>query len=174
MEMNDKAQMHTLEGFVAAILMVMTLILITKSSIIVTPQSELAIDVRLTQTAYDALAVLDMAPDSAIQFNLTEHVAGWNMTEATLQNNSQDLEELDTEIGKLLDTVMYNVDFVYVENGTIIRKHAILHGVPVDNSVQATRLVTLYNSTVVRSNGAWNLSSSDVKVVEVSLTIWHV
>ena len=41
MEINDKAQIHTLEGFVAAVLMIMTLILITKSALIVTPQSEL-------------------------------------------------------------------------------------------------------------------------------------
>jgi len=172
--MNEKAQIHTLEGFVAAALMILTLIIISTSAIIVTPQSELAIDVRLTQAAYDTLAVLDLAPDTAMQFNLTEHVAGWNMTEATLENNSQDLEDLDTEIDKLLDNVMYNVDFAYLENGTLTRKHAIMHGVPVENSVATTRLVTLYNSTVIQANGAWNISSSDVKVVEVNLITWQV
>ena len=45
---------------------------------------------------------------------------------------------------------------------------------PVENSVVATRLVTLYNSTVTEANGSWNLSSNDVKVVEVRLIAWRV
>ncbi len=170
--MNEKAQIHTLEGFFAASLMVLTVMLITRSSLIITPQSELAMDVQLKQTADDALAVLDMAPGTALQFNLTELVAGWNMKEATPQSNS--LQALETEIDKQLNNAVYNVDFAYVENGTLTVKHAIIHGAPVENSVVATRPVTLYNSTVTQAGGAWNISSSDVKVVEVRLIAWRV
>jgi hypothetical protein len=170
--MNEKAQIHTLEGVFAASLMVLTVMLITRSSLIITPQSELAMDVHLKQTADDALAVLDMAPGTALQFNLTELVAGWNMMEATPQSNS--LQALDTEIDKQLNDAIYNVDFAYVENGTLTVKHVIIHGAPIENSVVATRPVTLYSSTVTQAGGAWNISSSDVKVVEVRLIAWRV
>lgn len=170
--MNEKAQIHTLEGVFAASLMVLTVMLITRSSLIITPQSELAMDVHLKQTADDALAVVDMAPGTALQFNLTELVAGWNMMEATPQSNS--LQALDTEIDKQLNDAIYNVDFAYVENGTLTVKHVIIHGAPIENSVVATRPVTLYSSTVTQAGGAWNISSSDVKVVEVRLIAWRV
>ncbi|MCZ7355712.1 MAG: hypothetical protein O8C66_02965 [Candidatus Methanoperedens sp.] len=152
--------------------MVLTVALIAKSSVIVTPQSGLAMDVQLKQIAADTLAMLDMAPGTALQFNLTELVAGWNMTEATPQSNS--LLALDTEIDKQLNGVIYNIDFAYAENGTLAVKHAIIHGAPVENSVVTTRLVTLYNSTVIQAGGAWNVSSDDLKVVEVRLIAWRV
>ncbi|MGB8216794.1 MAG: hypothetical protein WCE94_05770 [Candidatus Methanoperedens sp.] len=171
--MNDKAQIHTLEGFFAATLMVLTIMLITRSAVIITPQSELAMDVQLKQTADDALAILDIAPETALQSNLTELVAGWDNVSATPQSKS--LPELDFEIHNQLKDVMYNVDFAYVENGdTVTVRHAIIHGAPVENSIVATRPVTLYNYTVAQAGGKWNISSNDLKVVEVRLIAWRV
>ena len=170
--MNEEAQLMTLEGFTAATLMMLTVLLIIRSSLIITPQSELSIDVQLEQTASDVLAVLDMAPETASPMNLTGYVAGWNMSEATLQSNS--LPEFDYQLSELLGDMMYNVEFAYVENGTLTVKHVILHGAPVENSAVATRLVTLYNTTVSGAGGAWNISSDDLKVVEVRLTPWRV
>jgi hypothetical protein len=176
--MNEKAQLHTLEGFVAAAMMTFTAMLVAQSSLIITPQSELSMDVQLRQTASDALSVLDTAPGSALSRNLTVYVAGWNMTDAPfppqmLQNHS--LQAFDIEIKSILpDDVIYNVDFAYVENESLTVKHAIIHGAPVENSIVANRLVTLYNSTVTQAGGKWNISSSDVKVVEVRLIVWRV
>ena len=170
--MNDKAQIHTLEGFAAATLMTFTSILIAQSSLIITPQSELSMDVQLKQIATDALAVLDTAPGTALPQNLTMCVAGWNRTEATLRNNS--LQNLEYETGSLLPAdVIYNIDFAYVdmENNKLVVNHTIIHGSPVDNPVVATRLVTLFNSTITQS---WNISPGDVRVVEVRLIAWRV
>jgi len=150
--------------------------MITKSSLIITPQSELAMDVSLKQTADDALAVLDVAPKTAFQFNLTELVAGWDMVEATPQSNS--LPALDNEIETQLNGSLYNIDFAYVDkNGNFNLVHSIIHGAPVENSVVATRLVTLYNSTVTQAGGNWtnwSISPNDVKVVEVRLIAWRI
>ena len=169
-EMNDKAQIHTLEGFAAATLMTFTSILIAQSSLIITPQSELSMDVQLKQIASDALSVLDTAPGTALPQNLTICVGGWNRTEATLLNNS--LQTLEYETKSLLPAdVIYNMDFAYVENNTLVVKRAIIHGSPVDNPVVATRLVTLFNSTITQS---WNISPGDVRVVEVRLIAWRV
>jgi len=175
--MNEKAQIYTLEGFVAASLMILTVMMITKSSLIITPQNELTMDVKLKQTADDAIAVIDMAPQTAFQYNLTELVAGWNNQSYYFdipQNNSlKALEyEMDTQLKD--KDISYNIDFAYVENDTLTVKHAIIHGEPIDNSVVATRLVTLYNSMVTTAGGSWNISPNDLKVVEVRLIAWQV
>jgi hypothetical protein len=172
--MNDEAQIYTLEGFVAASLMILTVLMITKSSLIITPQNELTMDVKLKQTADDALAVVDMAPETAFQYNLTELVAGWDNQSYYFdieQNNS--IKALEYEMDTQLKNISYNIDFAYVENRTITVRPVIIHGEPIENSVVATRLVTLYNSTVP-AGGFWNISSNDLKVVEVRLIAWQV
>jgi hypothetical protein len=172
MEMNEEAQIHTLEGFFASSIIIFTVLMITKASVIITPQSELAMDVSLKQTAYDALAVLDVAPETAFQSNLTELVAGWDMSEATpLINN---LSALNHEIETQLNGSMYNIDFAYEKNGSFTLTHAIINGPPIENSIVVTRIVSLYNSTVSEANGLWNLSPDEVKVVEVRLIVWRV
>jgi hypothetical protein len=172
--MNEKAQIYTLEGFVAASLMILTVMIITKSSLIISPQNELTMDVKLKQTADDAIAVIDMAPKTAFQFNLTELVAGWNKKEYDFPNDNN-LKALENEMDTQLKDISYNIDFAYVENnGNFTVKHAIIHGEPIENSVVATRLVTLYNSTVTTAGGSWNISSNDLKVVEVRLIAWQV
>ena len=87
--------------------------MIIKGSLIITPQSELAMDVSLKQIADDALAVLDVAPKTAFQSNLTELVAGWNMTESK-STSIIALKALDNEIEAQLNGIMYNIDFAYV------------------------------------------------------------
>lgn len=170
--MNEEAQIHTIEGLAAATLITMTVLLITQSTVIITPQTELSMGVQLQQMASDALTVLDVAPATAIQYNLTECVAGWNMSEATPQTGS--LQTLDTELSKLLPDTPYNVDFAYVENNNLTVKHVIIHGAPTDNSVTARRLVTLYNSTVADAGGAWSIQEGELLLVEVRLTAWQV
>ncbi len=170
--MNDEAQLHTLEGIVAASLMVLAVMLVTKSSLIVSPQSELTMDVQLRQMANDALEVLDTAPATALPLNLTRHVARWDMARATPLNNNLTL--LNNQLHNLLPGIIYNVDFAYVDNGIINVTPAIINGAPVENSVVATRLVTLYNSTVTDAKGNWSISPDDIKVVEVRLIAWRV
>jgi hypothetical protein len=172
MEMNEKAQIHTLEGLFASSIILFTVLMITKSSLIITPQSELAMDVSLKQTAYDTLALLDLAPKTAFQSNLTELVAGWDMMNATPLSNN--LSALDNEIKPLLNDSMYNIDFAYEKDGSFNLIPAIINGAPAENSVVVTRFITLYNSTVTQANGLWGLSPYEVKVVEVRLIVWRV
>jgi hypothetical protein len=174
-EMNEEAQIYTLEGFVAASLMILTVMMVIKSSLIITPQSELMMDVKLKQTVDDAIAVIDMAPKTAFEYNLTELVAGWNGAEYNFSNpQNNGLTALENEMDTQLKDISYNIDFAYVENPDYIVKHAIIHGKSIDNSVVATRLVTLYNSTVTSAGGSWNISPNELKVVEVRLIAWQV
>ena len=177
--MNDKAQLHTLEGLAAAVLMTMTVLMITSSTMMVTPQNEMAIDVQLKQMASDALTVIDIVPNSSAQsnttpilHNLTACVASWNMAEATYPANT--LENLENGLSYLLPDVLYNVDLAYVENGNIAQKKVIIKGSPGKNVVVARRFVTLTNQTVSDMNGTWNLDDDELRVVEVRMTAWKV
>jgi len=171
--MNDKAQLHTLEGLGAAVLITLTILIIIQSTVIVTPQSEMFMQVNLGQIASDTLTILDIAPQIAIQNNLTKCVASYNVSnESTL--NGWKLDILDDELSEVLTDIMYNVDFAYVNNGNLTVKHVVVNGMPTDNSAVARRLVTLYNSTVTNSGGTWDIDNSDLQVVEVRLTVWQI
>jgi hypothetical protein len=172
--LNDKAQLHTMEGLLAAILMTMTVLMITQSTAIVTPQNELAIDVQLEQIGSDTLKVIDIAPQtSIIRNNLTECVASWDTTtEASYPTNN--LEILDNSISNLMPEILYNVNFAYTRNGNLTVKKVIIHGQPADNAVVVRHYVTLTNETVKTMGGGWNLADDEIKVVEVRMTTWKV
>lgn len=170
--MNDKAQLHTLEGLVAAILMTLTVLMITQSTTIVTPQNELAVDVQLEQLSSDVLTVLDIAPQLTIQNNLTECVANWSLTEASYPSNN--LEMLDNNLAGLMGNALYNVDLAYTEGENLNVKKVIINGQPGENAVVVRHFVTLTNKTVQSMNGGWNLADDEFKVVEVRMTAWKV
>lgn len=170
--MDDKAQLHTLEGVGAAVLITMTLVIITQSATIMTPQHEMMLDVQLEQMAYDALTLLDTAPSSVISTNLTECVAGWDLNESNILNSG--FLSLDSQLSLLLPGFLYNVDLAYVQNDTLIIKNAIVNGDPTEDSVVASKTVMLTNLSAAAAHGAWNIAPDEVKIVEVRLTLWQV
>jgi hypothetical protein len=173
--MNDKAQLHTLEGLGAAVLMTLTILTITQSTMIVTPQNELAIDVHLEQISSDALTVMDINPVESDQWNLTECIANWDMSEASYPNDMVgNLDELDGGLQYLLPDTLYNVDLAYIEGDELKVKNAIIKGPPGKNAVVARHFVTLTNETVSEMGGNWNLGDTELRVVEVRLTTWKV
>lgn len=170
--MNDKAQLHTLEGLGAAVLITFTILAITQSTMMVTPQNELTISVQLEQMSYDALAIIDTADHGSLQYDLTECVAGWDMNPASYPTGN--LEELDIALSHILPDLMYNVDLVYFKNGNLTVKNVITHGIPGENAVVAKRFVTLTNDIVSNQGGGWNLANNELRVVEVRLTTWKI
>jgi len=168
--MDDKAQLHTLEGVGAAVLITMTLVIITQSATVMTPQHEMMLDVQLEQMAYDALILLDTAPSSVISTNLTECVAGWDMNESNIQNNG--LPSLDQQLSLMLPGYMYNVDLAYVQNDNLITNNVIVNGDPTEDAVTASRTIMLTN--ISAAHGAWNIALDEIKIVEVRLTLWQV
>lgn len=170
--MDDKGQLQTLEGLGAALLITMTVVIITQSATVITPQHEMMLDVQLEQMAYDILTLLDVTPSYVMGANLTECVAGWDMNQAAIKHNS--LPYLDRELSVLLPGFLYNVDMSYVRNGSLVTKNAILNGYPTEDAVVARRTVMLTNSTVTKAKGAWSIASDGLQMVEVRLTVWQV
>ena len=171
--MNDEAQLHTLEGLGAALLITATLLMIINFSVIATPQSEMQIDVQLGQEGSDALAVLDIPDAEVLSQNLTEYVAAYNSS-TTVNLTQSALPQLDNQLSILLPNTVYNVDIAYINNGNMIIAPVIIKGTPGENSIVTRRLVVLENSTAFAAGGDWNLSDSEIKVVEVRLTTWKV
>lgn len=172
--MNDEAQLNTLEGLGAAILITVTVIAIVQSSVIVGPHTEDFVEVQLKQMITDGLTILDVGSSPSINHNLVECVASWNEgQEADIRGNN--LTILDEELSNLFpDDLLYNVDFAYVKNDALEVNTVIFKGVPADNSVTARHLVTLYNSTVISNGGTWVIPDDELKVVEVRLTAWQI
>ncbi|WP_321419905.1 hypothetical protein [uncultured Methanomethylovorans sp.] len=170
--MDDKAQLQTLEGLGAALLITMTVVIITQSATVITPQHEMMLDVQLEQMAYDILTLLDVAPSYVMGANLTECVAGWDLNQAAIKHNS--LPYLDRELSVLLPGLLYNVDISYVRNDSLVTKNAILNGYPTEDAVVARRTVMLTNSTVTKAKGVWPIASDELQMVEVRLTVWQV
>ncbi|WP_094227899.1 DUF7288 family protein [Methanolobus psychrotolerans] len=170
--MNNKAQLHTLEGLGAAVLMTLTILAITQSTMIVTPQNALAVDVQLEQMSSDALAVLDIASMASVQYNLTECIASWDMAEPTYPTGN--LDNLDTALSYLLPGILYNVDLAYTKSGNLNVEKVIINGPPSTNAVVARRYVTLTNQTVNNMGGGWSLQDDELRVVEVRMTAWKV
>lgn len=168
--MNDKGQMHTLEGLAAAILVITTVMFITRATVIVNPRIELSLDAQLKQYSNDALIQLD----SETTDNLKGYVAAWNGTEANLTVQvSSEIKELNKKLNEILpDNIAYNVNLVYWNNSLIIAK-AIVHGVPPENSITASRLVILY-STDSKSSYWTGITDLNPRVVEVRLISWYI
>ncbi|MCD4806993.1 MAG: hypothetical protein K8R13_05370 [Methanococcoides sp.] len=171
--MNDKAQLYTLEGLIAAVLVTITLLAVAQSSVVITPQTDNFLEVQMKQKINDALVILDVTPDTTIENNLTECVASWNTSKEASYGKDQ-LVTLDKELAIMLPDLMYNVEFAYVENSSVVVKNTVFNGAPTENSITANRLVTLSNSTVNSYGGTWMIPDDELKVVEVRLTAWHV
>ncbi|MDY0387152.1 MAG: hypothetical protein RBT65_08505 [Methanolobus sp.] len=170
--MDNKAQLHTLEGLGAAVMITFSVLTITQGITMMSPQNELSITVQMEQISQDALATLDIAQHASAQYNLTECIASWDMMEAKYPDNN--LNNLDNSLAYLLPGVLYNVDIAYFKDENLNVKKVIVNGAPGKNAVVARHFVTLTNQTVQDMGGGWNLDDNELRVVEVRMTAWKV
>ena len=188
----DKGQIYTLEGLIAAGILIGLLIFIIQSVAIVTPQTERTLDMKLQQKASDTLICLDRFNETNTSA-LKEYVIGWqggvtqyqsspdefNPLPADGSGNDDEIEYLDDSIGLYMTSdVLYNVDFYYYDN-TIAppgytTKNIIKHGEPNDNSVMVHKLVTINEDDKIPAASFWKDYGRYPVVVEVRLTAWYI
>ncbi|MDY6931419.1 MAG: hypothetical protein SVJ22_05845 [Halobacteriota archaeon] len=164
---DESAQMNTIEGVSAAVLMMITLFFVTQSSII-TPQTEMLLDTQLRQLGNDALRVLD-SEEITNNYNanntlLELYVANWSSS------------DLESDIDMLLpDNILYNLDFIHLEkNLSVNRSRVVTRGAPVEDSVIVSRLVSLHSDDNLSNKWNLTIAQTDVKVVEVRLALWYI
>jgi len=173
---DDRAQIYTIEGFAAALILVGVLFFIFQSISVVTPQTEMSAEMKLSQTAADTLICLDRTSEN-YSSDLKADIAQWNGNVATFASpvppSEATIRALDVQIATMLSNdTCYNVEVAYYDGSTMRAIPVILHGVPSDNSVVATRLVTL--NDVDADSAYWSGIGTYPQLIEVRLICWYL
>jgi hypothetical protein len=174
--MDDRGQIYTIEGFASALILIGVLYFIFQSISVVTPQTEMSADMKLSQKAADTLICLDWTNENYTS-DLKTAVALWNngtTNYASRVNPGENsIKALDADISSLLSNdTAYNLEITYNDGSTVHSGVAILGGVPGDNSVVATRLVTInVNDT---QSAFWKGRGVYPQLVEVRLICWYL
>ncbi len=182
----DSGQIHTIEGIAAAIILLLVLLFVTRSITFVTPQVENSVDMGLSVMASDILTVLNTGNEYH-PGELKEAVEGWNGKGLGDYPPGTDvvpgMEGLDEAIEgemplrNLPSNVRYDVSFYYDDGTGWVDKRIISHGVPYDNSVSSSKVVTLnvYDDQYTTRSAYWYGQSGRMPVtVVVRLSLWYV
>jgi hypothetical protein len=193
-----RAQVHTLEAIVAALLL-LTSIVFGLQMTAVTPLSASTSSQHIeNQQQATAEGILASAAHQGV---LKKAVLYWNETQGSFRNttgeNYYTNEAPPNEFGDILQEqfgdrgIAYNVDVVYVtDGGTIAEVPMVDQGVPSDNAVSSSRIVVLmdddrlYDDSGERSGTTLqddsylqNDASPDspvYNVVRVEVTVWRI
>jgi hypothetical protein len=173
---DHRGQIYTMEGIVASLILLSVLLFILQSNSIIVPQTERSIDMKLYEKASDALICLDWNSNESWSPmpSLATYVAAWDGAYITTGTGVRPgMATLDNNIATMLpDHVQYNLNFTYFNAAGKHDGQVIVHGVPGDNSVVSTRLVTLNQNDTVSSY--WTTNNRFPQVVEVKLTCWYL
>jgi hypothetical protein len=199
--MDDSGQIHTIEGIVAGMVILLALIYIMGSITFVSPQTEKTTVMKLSVKAQDILNVLS-TPDKPGNFSnpLERCIAAWkggiaNQSQVTnpeepsiiwlndkihSDDNNQSLMPSYLKGNKT--NILYNVDLMYIDDTAsaaagrevFVSKPVIFMGDPHDNAVVATKLIVLnYYDVNSSSLSYWNHTALP-KTVEVKLALWYI
>jgi hypothetical protein len=173
---DDRGQIYTIEGFASALILVGVLYFIFQSISVVTPQTEMSADMKLSQKAADTLICLDWANED-YGSELKTAVALWSNGTTDYSSRvgagENSIRALDAKIATLLSNdTGYNLEIAYNDGLIGHSSTAILGGVPGDNSVVASRLVTInVNDT---QSAFWRGRGFYPQLVEVRLVCWYL
>lgn len=173
---DDRGQIYTIEGLAAALILIGVLYFIFQSISVVTPQTEMSADMKLGQTTSDTLICVDRLNET-YSSDLKVAIAGWNGHAADYGHaagaGEAGIAALDGEIaGMMSNDTGYRVDIAYYDGDDEQVIPLIVHGVPGDNSVVATRLVTLNDNDNV--SAYWKGVGCFPQLIQVRLTSWYL
>ena len=178
------AQMHTIEGIMAALLLIVTLLFVTNSITFVSPQTEKTIDINTSMMSQDILNTMNVG-DMNHTSQLKQYVLSWNGTNVTnsagtgIPANEPGIESLDTAIRSTLSpNINYSVTFSFVNGTTPWENETVIsHGQPYDNAVSAYKIITLNSADVSSLNKEWGVMDTNghmPTVVVVKLSVWYI
>jgi hypothetical protein len=170
---DDMGQLYTIEGVVASLILLSVLLFVIQANSVATPQTEKSMDMQLFQKANDVVTSLDLQ-DSYGGSQLKLAVAGWDYASANNTNRvPSTMKALDGQIYSMMSNdTQYKLEFIYYNSTGRHNSTVIQHGLPGDNSVTATRMVTLNkNDTIAMNRTTWK---DFPQVVEVKITCWYL
>jgi hypothetical protein len=179
--MGDEGQVHTMEGVVAGLVLVLTLMYITSSITFVSPQTEKSLVMKLDVKAQDILTVL-VVEDQPINHSseLSRSVSKWSGIYADDTNYlSTNMKALNDSIFAMIrdspqhNNTLFNLYLVYDTGANMYKTvPVIFNGVPFDNAASVSKIIVLNKNDVLTSS-FW--SAADMpKTIEVKLVIWTI
>lgn len=171
-----KGQAFTLEGIVAAVMMLMVAYFLFHSTIIISPITGESSDAQLKQIGQDALLILDN-PDSDSDDTLQNSLSIINST--TYPN------DLINSLERVLpDSVDYNLQVIYYNESEMeIHTYSVTNKTYTTDTVSCSRYVVVRNGEIVddspfkfnQSGGIESVNDPEYPVVmEVNLLLWRV
>ena len=186
---DDSGQIHTIEGIVSALVVLLALTYIISSITFVSPQTEKTTVMKLSVKAQDIMNVLSVQ-DRPGNFTspLTRGIAEWGGGAASpaheVNASEASIIALNDRIRSLLpEKIMYNMDISYIDEpasaaaGHLVFNdtYIIFQGDPQDNSVMASKIVILNSYDINGSANYWSsMSMTAPKTVEVKLVLWSI
>lgn len=183
---NDRGQIYTMEGVTAALIILSVLYFIIEANSLVVPQTEKSVDMKLGELANDVLTTLDWNSNDSWSTtgSLQSYVDGWVGQKVTYSSNIPDpgLAPLSSNITAMLlqddlyqqDDVQYNLQFIYADKDNKMHTDMVLlNGEPGDNSMTASRIVTLHADDPGLSS-YWQTNGQFPQVVQVKIICWHL
>ncbi len=200
---DDKAQMHTLEGIAAATAMLLVIVYAidaTSMTPLTSSTTNVHVETELQAMGQDILGALDYS-EPAYNSKLKNDVLGWNGLEYTWNgtnymengNGSYPQNNLTNNLTNILNATLitqgiaHNVEITFIDNNTFKPASPypmIYNGDPSDNAVIVSRKIVIYKSDINQSrllNQSNPIYQNDIdnstnlyNVVEVKLILWRM
>jgi len=116
---DNSAQLYTIEGVAAGILMIVTAYLIVSTSTVLTPQDIHISDMQLEQLGHDALLVMNTPREYGVPSTLTNIISG--NTPELFGNNFNPL--VNSRIFLPDDSIHYNVSLYYNDGNDVQKRN---------------------------------------------------
>lgn len=194
--MDDKGQMHTLEGAMASIIMLVVVVFVVQGTTL-TPLSSSStnqhVQLELENFGSDLLSSLDYTKNPLSNSSLKNSILAWNGLEYVWDGSRYvDVENydttMDTDLTKALNFtlnrwgVAYNIEIVYVDNNGMTTKAMIWNGNPSDNSICVSKMIALHDVDIIGrpqfKSGTMipdlDPESDFYNLVDVRLTLWRM
>jgi hypothetical protein len=187
---SEDGQLHTMEGVVAALVLIFAILYITGAINLVSPQTEKAAVMKESIRAEDTLTVLGSVDQpSNYSSMLLRDVSAWKGSEVNYSKEEVDpggessIMALDSTIYSMLPpNIIYNLYVTYWDDGAnaMKTKTLIYRGEPHDNAVSASKKIVLNGGDVeALPSSYWyplvmSGTVSEVKALEIRLVMWSI
>ena len=197
--LDEKAQMHTLEGVAAATIMLLVIVYAidaTSMTPLTSSTANVHAETELQALGQDILSALDYSEpgynsklkNDVLNWTGDEYI--WNGTQYLQLNYSNySIINPDNSLNNNLTAILYatlvrqgiahNVDLVFIDSNTSYpyTQKMIYNGNPSDNAVIVSRKIVLYSSDPINPSSPitdLDPSTNLYNIVDVKLTLWRM
>jgi len=194
----DNAQLYTVEGIIAGILMFLVVLFVLKGtplSFSTSSASNKNVEAQLELTGQDILTILDYGHEGD-DSHLKEAIMVWSGAEFQGQRDTVIPSPLKEKLADPLrealgnDGIVYNLEVSYNNNtrnstSPLLSRRMLWNGNPSDNAVTVTKKVVLHNGDLkdanlrafikdMDGNGTGYTDTEFYNLITVRLTLWRI